>query len=155
MFLRLATHKHTLPSWGQSSLWTSSGAARLRGVPVWVCVCMSVWECVCVCVQAAALPETLVHLLSLSPAHGAVRQTSCATLLSVTLAAISLSPLHACLLICSLSSTGDIIHATEGEKEGSLSSAPERLQHATAPPAGEPRTKTYRGYACIHDINCT
>lgn len=104
-------------------------------------------ECVwvCLCVQTAALPDTLVHLLSLSPAprcsqgdkfcHALICHTGC-----------YLSPLPVCLLIFSLSSTGDIIHATEGEKEGSLSSAPERLQWATAPPAGEPRTEVYGDY---------
>lgn len=51
-----------------------------------VCVCLYVF----VCVQATALPETLMHLLSLSTAHGAFRETSSATLLSVTLASISL-----------------------------------------------------------------
>lgn len=44
-----------------------------------------------------------------------------------------LSPLPVCLLICSLSSTGDIIHATEGEKKGSLSSAPQ-LQRGCSKP---------------------
>lgn len=111
------------------------------------------------CVQAAALPDTLVHLLSLSPAHGAVRETEVLPRSYLSHWLLSLSPLPVCLLICSLSSTGDIIHATEGEKEGSLSSAPERLQRATAPPAGEPRTKTYGDYTCAqpctHDVHCT
>lgn len=99
----------------------------------------------CVCRQKPCL----IHLLSLFLDNGAVRETSCATLLSVTLAAISLSPLPVYLIICSLSTIGAIIHVTGGDKEESLSSAPERLQRATAPPAGEPRTGTYRLVSCM------
>lgn len=108
--------------------------------------------------QAAALHETLLHLLSLSPAHSAVRLTSCATLLlSVTLAAISLSPLHACLLICSLSSTGDIIHGTEGGKKRDLSLLLQRgcsmLQRLLQVGRRLKRAETMG--ACTHNINKT
>lgn len=64
-----------------------------------------------------------------------------------------LSPLPICLLICSLSSSGDIIHATEGEKEGYRSAAPHRLQRDTAPPTGEPRTETCRDATCMHNTS--
>lgn len=77
-----------------SPLWSSSGAGWSE------CVRVSL------CVRAAALPQTLLHLSSLSPAHRAVRQTSCATLLSVTLAAISLSPSRSPLDMLSLQRRG-------------------------------------------------
>lgn len=139
------TNKCTVPSWGQSSLWTSSGAARLRGLCVWVFVC--------VCRQQPCLTLWCTCSIFPRPTVQSGRQVVPRSYLSHWL--LSLSPLPACLLICSLSSTGDIIQATEGEKEGSLSSAPERLQRATAPPAGEPGTKTYGDYTCAHNLNCT
>lgn len=123
-------HKHTVPSWGQSSLWTSSGGVRLRG-----------WMCVYLCVGS-----TLVHLLSLSPGLGAIRETSYATLLSVTQAAISLPFLFASWY--ALSPALGILFMPLKEKEESLSSAPERLQQATAPPTGEPRTQTHWDLTC-------
>lgn len=121
------------------------------GVCLFLCVCVSV--SVYVCRQKPCL-TLWCTCSSLSPAHGAVRKTSCATILSVTQASISLSPLPVCLLICSLSSSGDIIHAAEGEKEGYLSAAPDKLQRDTAPPAGEPRTETCRDAACTHNMHC-
>lgn len=42
MIPRLKMHKHTVPSWGQSSLWTSSGGAKLR---LNLCVCVFVFVC--------------------------------------------------------------------------------------------------------------
>lgn len=77
-----------------SPLWSSSGAGWSE------CVRVSL------CVRAATLLQTLLHLSSLSPAHRAVRQTSCATLLSVTLAAISLSPSRSPLDMLSLQRRG-------------------------------------------------
>lgn len=123
------------------------------------CAVGSVFFCVCVSVSVYVCRQKPCLTLwctcsSLSPAHGAVRKTSCATILSVTQASISLSPLPVCLLICSLSSSGDIIHAAEGEKEGYLSAAPDKLQRDTAPPAGEPRTETCRDAACTHNMHC-
>lgn len=96
---------------------------------------------VCLCVGS-----TLVHLLSFSGPRCNQGDKLCHALICHT--ACCLSPLPVCLLICSLSSTGDITHATEGEKEESLSFAPERLQQATAPPTGEPRTQMYFDLTC-------
>lgn len=39
------THSHTVPFWGQSSLWTPSGASVLWGLSFSVCVCLWVFMC--------------------------------------------------------------------------------------------------------------
>lgn len=78
--------------------------------------------CLCVCKSVFLLcrqqPDTLVHLFSLSPAHSAVRKTSSATLLSVTLAAISLPFLFASW--CALSPAVGILFLPLKERDLSL-----------------------------------
>lgn len=102
-------------------------------------------DCFCDCEWVIVMQAAVWHsgplVLSFPSPQCSQKGKFCHTLICHT--ACYLSPLVVCLLICSLSSTGDVIHATEGEKEGSLSSAPERMLQTTAPPAGELRSKVH------------